>query len=233
MKAADTKKESTKSMPLKNKAMNILFDLDGTITDPMLGITNSVMYALKRYGIVVEDRRELYKFIGPPLAESFSRYYGFSESEGHELVKVYREYFSDKGLYENEVYEGIEDMLKTLKGEGHKIYLATSKPQVYAKRILQHFLLDKYFDGIVGSELNGDRVEKSAVITYLLGKYSLADAIMVGDRCFDIMGAKENGLASIGVLYGYGEKDELKNVGADFLAESVEDLKKILLNLGR
>ncbi len=213
--------------------MNILFDLDGTITDPMLGITNSVIYALHRYGIEVSDRRELYKFIGPPLAESFSKYYGFSKEEGYELVKVYREYFSDKGLYENEVYEGVEEMLKNLKTEGHKIYLATSKPEVYAIRILEHFNLYKYFDGVVGSELNGDRVEKSAVITHLLNKYSIEDAVMVGDRCFDIMGAKVNGLASIGVLYGYGERQELKDAGVDYLAESVEDLRRLLIRLGR
>lgn len=211
--------------------MNILFDLDGTITDPMLGITNSVIYALNRYGIKVRDRCELYKFIGPPLAESFSKYYGFSKEEGHKLVEVYREYFSDKGLYENEVYEGIEKMLKNLKSEGHKIYLATSKPEVYAKRILEHFDLYKYFDGVVGSELNGDRVEKSAVIAYLKDKYKLEKAIMVGDRCFDIIGAKENNLTSVGVLYGYGEREELAD--ADYLADNVGDLEKILIKLGR
>lgn len=213
--------------------MNILFDLDGTITDPMLGITNSVIYALKRYGIEVTDRRELYKFIGPPLAESFSKYYGFSKSEGYELVEVYREYFSDKGLYENEVYDGVEKMLNNLKGEGHKIYLATSKPQIFAEKILEHFGLSKYFDGVCGSELNGDRVEKSEVIAYLKDRYSIKDGVMVGDRSFDILGAKANDLISVGVLYGYGEQSELDGAGADYLVEKVHDLEKVLNNLGR
>ena len=213
--------------------MNILFDLDGTITDPMLGITNSVIYALKRYGIEVTDRRELYKFIGPPLAESFSKYYGFSKSEGYELVEVYREYFSDKGLYENEVYDGVEKMLNNLKGEGHKIYLATSKPQIFAEKILEHFGLSKYFDGVCGSELNGDRVEKSEVIACLKDRYSIKDGVMVGDRSFDILGAKANDLISVGVLYGYGEQSELDGAGADYLVENVHDLEKMLNNLGR
>ena len=213
--------------------MNILFDLDGTITDPMLGITNSVIYALKRYGIEVTDRRELYKFIGPPLAESFSRYYGFSKNEGHKLVEVYREYFSDKGLYENEVYDGVEKMLNNLKGEGHKIYLATSKPQIFAEKILEHFGLSKYFDGVCGSELNGDRVEKSEVIACLKDRYSIKDGVMVGDRSFDILGAKANDLISVGVLYGYGEQSELDGAGADYLVENVHDLEKVLNNLGR
>lgn len=213
--------------------MNILFDLDGTITDPMLGITNSVIYALKRYGIEVTDRRELYKFIGPPLAESFSKYYGFSKSEGYELVEVYREYFSDKGLYENEVYDGVEKMLNDLKSEGHKIYLATSKPQIFAEKILEHFGLSKYFDGVCGSELNGDRVEKSEVIACLKDRYSIKDGVMVGDRSFDILGAKANDLISVGVLYGYGEQSELDGAGADYLVENVHDLEKVLNNLGR
>lgn len=213
--------------------MNILFDLDGTITDPMLGITNSVIYALKRYGIEVTDRRELYKFIGPPLAESFSKYYGFSKSEGYELVEVYREYFSDKGLYENEVYDGVEKMLNNLKGEGHKIYLATSKPQIFAEKILEHFGLSKYFDGVCGSELNGDRVEKSEVIACLKDRYSIKDGVMVGDRSFDILGAKANELISVGVLYGYGEQSELDGAGADYLVENVHDLENVLNNLGR
>ena len=213
--------------------MNILFDLDGTITDPMLGITNSVIYALKRYGIEVTDRRELYKFIGPPLAESFSKYYGFSKSEGYELVEVYREYFSDKGLYENEVYDGVEKMLNDLKSEGHKIYLATSKPQIFAEKILEYFGLSKYFDGVCGSELNGDRVEKSEVIACLKDRYSIKDGVMVGDRSFDILGAKANDLISVGVLYGYGEQSELDGAGADYLVENVHDLEKVLNNLGR
>ena len=208
---------------------NILFDLDGTITDPALGITNSVMYALKRYGIEVADRRELYKFIGPPLAGSFSEFYGFSKEEGFKAVEVYREYFSTKGIFENRVYDGIEELLNKLKESGKKIYLATSKPEIYANAILRHFGLDKFFDGVVGSELNGERVEKSEVIEYVMKKYSISHGVMVGDRCFDILGAKKNGLMSVGVLYGYGTKEELKEAECDFLISSVSELEKLLL----
>ena len=176
---------------------NILFDLDGTITDPAMGITNSVMYALKKFGIEVPERSELYKFIGPPLAESFEKYYGFSD--GQKAVEAYREYFAPKGIFENEVYEGIEELLSTLKNRGYNIYLATSKPEIYAKQILEHFKIDKYFSDAVGSELNGDRVEKGEVIAYLLKKHNITEGIMIGDRCFDIIGAKENGLKSVGV----------------------------------
>lgn len=207
---------------------NILFDLDGTITDPALGITNSVMYALKRYGIEEEDRCKLYKFIGPPLAGSFSKYYGFSEEEGFKAVEVYREYFSEKGIFENKVYDGIEDMLKSLKENKTKIYLATSKPEIFAKKILKHFNIDKYFDDAVGSELNGERVEKAEVISHLLKKHTIKDAVMVGDRSFDILGAKKNGLVSVGVLYGYGNRKELEQAGAEYIVSDVSELKKIL-----
>ena len=203
---------------------NILFDLDGTLTDPALGITNSVMHALKRFNIPLPPRDELYKFIGPPLAESFEKYYGFSD--GQVAVEVYREYFSIKGLFENELYDGIDNLLKTLQEKGHKIFLATSKPEIYAKQILEHFKIDKYFTDAVGSLLNGNRVEKGEVIAYLLKKHNITDAIMIGDRCFDIAGAKENGIKSIGVLYGYGTEDELKD--ADFIVSSVTELKNLL-----
>ena len=225
-------KESTKSMPLKNKAMNILFDLDGTITDPMLGITNSVMYALKRYGIVVEDRRELYKFIGPPLAESFSRYYGFSESEGYELVKVYREFFSDKGLYENEVYEGIEDMLKTLKDEGHKIYLATSKPQVFMDHIAKTCDLRKFFDVIVGADADKLDSGKKDIIEKAfnsLRPQGCEKPLMVGDTKYDILGAKNADVPSVAVTFGFGSIDEMIVAGATYVAKNCEDIKKIVL----
>ena len=203
---------------------NILFDLDGTLTDPALGITNSVMHALKRFNIPLPPRDELYKFIGPPLAESFEKYYGFSD--GQVAVEVYREYFSVKGLFENELYDGIEELLKLLYENGYRIYLATSKPEIYAKQILEHFKIDKYFTDAVGSLLNGNRVEKGEVIAYLLKKHNITDAIMIGDRCFDIAGAKENGIKSIGVLYGYGTKEELKD--ADFIVSSVSELKNLL-----
>jgi len=209
----------------------VLFDLDGTLTDPAIGITNSVMHALKKYDIEVTDRRELYKFIGPPLTESFEVYYGFSNEEAKRAVEYYREYFQDKGIFENLVYDGIEDLLKILKEEGRKLIAATSKPGVFAEKILDHFQLSQYFTGIVGSNLDGTRVKKYEVIKYALDNYNITDlskAIMIGDREHDVLGAKEAGLKCIGVLFGYGSRDELEKAGADYIAETVGDIAKII-----
>lgn len=208
----------------------VLFDLDGTLTDPALGITNSVMYALRHFGIEVQDRRELYFFIGPPLKETFEKRFGFTPDEGEEALAQYRVYFSDKGLFENSVYDGIPELLKTLTEHGTKVVLATSKPTVYADRILEHFGLKQYFTFLSGSELNGDRVEKADVIRYALDHLPITDKdrlMMVGDRSFDVDGARECGLPCIGVLYGYGDETELKDASA--IAKTVSDLKALLL----
>ncbi len=210
----------------------ILFDLDGTLTDPGIGITNSVMYALQKYGITVNDRSTLYKFIGPPLWESFERYYGFSEAEAKKAVGYYREHFSVTGLFENTVYDGIDAMLAALENAGKTLLVATSKPEVFAEQILEHFDLAKYFAFIGGSELDGARVNKDAVIRYVLemnGVTDLSTAVMVGDREHDILGAKKAGIASAGVLFGYGSRFELEAAGADFIAGTVGDLHKLLL----
>lgn len=219
-----------------NEKKIILFDLDGTLTDPGMGITNSVMYALNRYGIEVSDRTELYKFIGPPLSESFERFYGFSKEESYRAVDVYREYFSVKGLFENEVYEGIEELLKMLKAQGKIICLATSKPEKFAKQILEHFHLDRYFTLIVGSLMNGERTNKAEVIEWVLhclnedsGAWSKEQMVMIGDREHDVIGAHKNDLQVIGVLFGYGDEDELKRAGADGIAESVDELYRMLI----
>lgn len=210
---------------------NILFDLDGTLTDPGMGITNSVAYALEKFGIYVDDKRELYKFIGPPLIDSFREFYGFNDNKAELGVKYYREYFSDKGIFENTVYDGIDDMLRVLKSNNKKLILATSKPEVFAKRILEHFDLSTYFDVIAGSTLGTERNTKSAVIAYALELAKISDktdTIMVGDRKHDIIGAKENGLKSIGVLYGYGAFEELSKAQANYIIGSVSELKEIL-----
>jgi len=208
----------------------VLFDLDGTLTDPGLGITNSVAYSLKKFGIEIEDRKELYKFIGPPLHDSFMKYYGFSEKEAETAIVYYREYFRDTGIFENKVYDGIENLLKEIKTSGRKIILATSKPEEFAKRILVHFELDKYFDFAAGATMDTSRSKKGDVIAYALkgSGCSAENAVMIGDRLHDILGAKENGLASIGVLFGYGSREELENAGADYIAETVEDILKII-----
>jgi len=210
----------------------ILFDLDGTLTDPGIGITNSVMYALKKFGIEVDDRASLYKFIGPPLLESFQKFYGFSKEDSELGLKYYREYFKPKGLYENKVYEGIESLLQELKKKGKKLLIATSKPEEFAIEILKHFHLLDYFDFVAGASMDEKRVKKADVITYALESYGITDkssVIMVGDREHDVLGAKENELKSIGVLYGYGDYEELVHAGADYIAQNPEDILQIVL----
>ena len=209
----------------------ILFDLDGTLTDPALGITNSVAYALSKWDITVSDRSELFKFIGPPLLDSFSEYYGFSDEQSRLALKFYREYFTDRGMFENRVYNGIPELLSALKSRNKKLIVATSKPEEFAVRILQHFDLDGYFDFIGGASMDETRVKKADVIQYALDTCNInnkASVVMVGDRHHDIDGAKLCGLPSIGVTYGYGSIDELKDAGADFIALSVEDILKYI-----
>ncbi len=209
----------------------ILFDLDGTLTDPGLGITNSVMHALKKYGIEVEDRTSLYKFIGPPLIDSFEKYYGFSHEEAAKSVDYYREYYKDKGIYENAVYDGVEELLKSLREKGKKIILATSKPEPFAKEILRHFGLEKYFLFAAGSTMSETRTNKAEVIEYALSECGITDksaVVMIGDREHDIIGANKNGIDSIGVLFGYGSREELESAGATYIAETVENIEKYI-----
>lgn len=215
----------------------ILFDLDGTLTDPKEGITNSVAYALKYYGIE-ENPDKLLCFIGPPLHESFMVYYGFEADKAMEAVEKYREYFADRGIYENKLFPGTEALLKDLKTEGKKIALATSKPQVFARQILEYFHIERYFDVVVGSNLDGSRTKKSEVIEEVFSRFADLEGqpqdkkkyVMVGDRLHDIEGAKAAGIESIGVTFGYGGKRELEGAEADFIADSFEDVKKRINN---
>ncbi len=212
----------------------ILFDLDGTLTDPKEGITKSVAYALEAFGIQVEDLDTLCKFIGPPLKESFMVYYGLSDSQGDEAVAKYRERFSVTGLFENKVYAGIREMLELLKEEGKTLIVATSKPAIYSRQILEHFDLMKYFTFLSGSELDGTRVDKAEVIAYALRENDIKDlskVLMVGDREHDIIGANKNGIDSVGVIYGYGCREEFEENHATYVAESVEDLKEFTLGM--
>ena len=208
----------------------LLFDLDGTLTDPKEGITKSVRHALKAYNIEVEDLDTLCCFIGPPLKDSFIEYYGFSEEDAVNAIGVYREYFSDRGIFENEVYEGIEEMLKALTSSGKKLFVASSKP-VFVRKIMEHFGLDSYFTFMGGADLGETRVKKADVIRYVLAENGITDlekVIMIGDRKHDILGAREVGVDSVGVLYGYGDREELTGAQADFLAETVFDLQNLL-----
>ena len=211
----------------------ILIDLDGTITDPKLGITKSIQYALKAFNIPVQDLDSLCKFIGPPLRTSFMEEYGFDEVKTEEAIAKYREYFAVTGLYENVVYYGMEELLSKLKRAGKTLIVATSKPEIFAQRILDHFGLSKYFDGICGATLDHSRGTKEEVIRYALERHNIREhsqVVMVGDRLHDIEGAKSVGIASIGVLYGYGSKEELEEAGADRIAATVEELYEVIMD---
>lgn len=208
-----------------------LFDLDGTITDSAPGIVNSVIYALKKFGIEETDREKLLQFIGPPLTKSFHRFYGFTEEESWKAVEYYREYYAEKGIFECTVYEGLEDALKKIKESGRKILVATSKPEVYAKRIIEHFGLTKYFDYIAGMELDGGRGKKAQVIEYALETCKIKnrdEVLMIGDREHDVFGAESLGIDCVGVLYGFGSREELEKAGAKYVISRPEDLINIL-----
>lgn len=210
---------------------HIIFDLDGTLTDPGLGITNSIMYSLGKFGIE-QERSALYKFIGPPLRESFGVYFGFDKADAERAVQYYREYFSEKGIYENELYPGITDLLAELSQQNRKLYIATSKPQEYSLRILEHFDILKYFDFVSGSNMDGSMSAKSDLIDRIIPRISsdeLIETIMIGDRRYDIEGAKHHGIDSAAVLYGYGERFELEEVQPTYLIESTVELKNLLL----
>lgn len=209
----------------------IFFDLDGTLTDPGVGITNSVAYALKKWDIEVSERSLLYPFIGPPLSDSFQRYFGFSKEDSMKAIEYYREYFRDRGIFENEVYPGVHEMLTALRSEGKTIVLATSKPEGFAKTILEHFDLAKYFDFVAGASMDESRSKKGQVIAYALESLRITDkstVVMVGDREHDVMGAKENSLDCIGVLFGYGSREELETAGATYVAEQVGDILRFI-----
>lgn len=208
-----------------------MFDLDGTLTDPKIGITTSVHYALAKFGIEVADRETLVPFIGPPLIESFERYFGFSHEQAREAVAAYREYFGVTGLYENDLYPGIAELLAELKARDIVLGVATSKATIYAERILAHFDLDQYFDIVVGSNLDHTRVAKTEVIAHLRREHAGFQTdriVMIGDREHDIFGAAAHGVAGIGVAYGYGSPEELTGAGAFAVAHSVTELGQLL-----
>ena len=210
----------------------IFFDLDGTLTDPGEGITNSVSYALKRFGIEPPERKALYPFIGPPLKDSFAKYYGMSEDDCTLAVKYYREYYADKGIFENSLYEGIHGLLSELQERGKHIILATSKPDVFAEKILVHFGLIEFFDFVAGASMNETRTKKDEVIAHALEKCDLAhktkQILMVGDRKHDIIGAAVHGIDGLGVTFGYGSQDELTKAGAKYIAHTPQEILKFI-----
>ena len=209
----------------------LLFDLDGTLTDPSVGITNSVMYALRHMGVEPPERRTLYKFIGPPLMDSFAQEYGFSQEEARQAISWYREYFQDRGIFENAPYPGIADVLHALRGTGKRLLVATSKPEIFARRILERFGLIDAFEFVAGANLDETRTRKHEVIAYALETCGICEkdsAVMIGDREHDVLGARREGLDCIGVLYGFGSREELLGAGAIALAETVWDVGRLL-----
>lgn len=212
----------------------VLFDLDGTLTDPKLGITQCVQYALSKFNIHVNDLEELTCFIGPPLENSFQEYYGMTFDKAREAVEFYRERFRTKGMYENEVLEGVKELLEALKQEGFKLYIATSKPTIFATEILKYFNLDSYFISIIGSNLDGTRSTKQEIIEFILDSisesFSKSEVIMIGDRKHDINGANAVGIDSIGVTFGYGSEEELLNASPTYISKNIQEVLSVLLS---
>lgn len=211
----------------------LFFDLDGTLTDPGIGITNSIMYSLEKFNIKVSDRSQLYKFIGPPLMESYNRYFGFDEEKCRLAVKYYREYFSVKGLFENEVYPDTAELLKNCKDKGLKLALATSKPEEYSVRIMKHFELDKYFDCMCGSTFDASLETKADVIREAMRRLGIKDSknvLMIGDRLHDIDGAAECNMDCAAVLWGYGDINEFTQHKAKYIVKDTKELECIIFD---
>lgn len=208
---------------------HVLFDLDGTLTDPQEGIINSVQYALKRFGVQKENHELLY-FIGPPLHKSFEVILG-TEEKAFEAVDVYREYYSVKGIFENKLYDGIPELLDDLNKSNKILHIATSKPLKFAEQILHHFNIHHHFKIIMGSNMDGSRTEKHEVIQEILNQLPGAvseEFVMIGDRKYDIIGAKYHGIDSIAVAFGYGTIQELTDAEPTYIVEQVNDLKKLM-----
>ena len=215
-----------------NKYKVILFDLDGTLSDPKVGITKSVQYALQKMNIEEPDIDKLQCFIGPPLQVSFAEYYDFNEEKTKKAIDFYRERFKEKGMFENELYPNIPLLLKSLQENEFTLVVATSKPTIFAEQVLKHFNIDQYFKLIVGSNLDGTRAAKTEIIQYILEKYkehTHTEFIMIGDRKHDIIGANNTGIDSIGVTYGYGSSEELNYVKPTHIVNNIIELMDVLL----
>lgn len=204
----------------------ILFDLDGTLTESGEGITKSVQYALEKIGKPESDLEKLKVFVGPPLLDQFMKYADLDEETARKAVEYYRERYADTGIFENQVYPGVENMLNILKNKGYRLAVASSKPEYFVKKVLDHFHLTDYFEVIVGSEMNGARTGKAEVIEETLRRLGLSghtgEAVMIGDREHDVLGAAACGMKCVGVTYGYGSEEELTTAGALKTADSTD-----------
>ena len=214
------------------KYKNILFDLDGVVTDSGEGIMNSVRNALNYFEIDVKDEAELKRFVGPPLITSFSKFYGFDEEKAKLAVEKYREYYRVKGIFEQKIYDGIERLLGELHKSDKKVFLATSKPEAFAKQILEHFNLAQNFTCISGATMDLSKSKKTQIIGDIIKDHNLnlEETVMIGDRAEDIIGANENHINSIGVLYGYGDYEELSKVEPTYIVKDVKELMGLLVD---
>jgi phosphoglycolate phosphatase len=213
------------------KTENILFDLDGTLTDPKEGIVNSILYALDKLGIRENNIVELDSFIGPPLRDSFVKRYNLTDELADQAMTYYREYFSVKGLFENKLYPGVVELLHSLTSNGYQLYVATSKPTVYSIQILKHFSLDSYFREIIGSNLDNTRTDKTEIISHIISTYHVpaSHSVMIGDRQHDIIGAKNNSMKTIGVTFGYGSVEELLSFQPDFIVNNCKEIESLFV----
>ena len=217
------------------KFHTVAFDLDGTLADPTGGLTCGFKYAFKKMGLPCPDGEGLKKYIGPPLRDSFQRDFGLTDEQSNECVRLFREFFAVYGWWDNELYEGIPELLCALKQGGKKILLATSKPQVFAEKILKLFDIDKYFDVVGAATLDKSRENKEQVLRFVLSEAGICDedrsgVVLVGDTRFDVEGARRVGISSLGVLWGFGSRRELLSEGADGVVKTVDELKRILLD---
>jgi len=209
----------------------IFLDLDGTLTDPSLGIINATLQALEYFGIHESDREKLGDFIGPPLYVSFAKHYGFSREQSQKAIEVFQDYYAPKGIYENTPYPGMRELLAGWKAEGRRLVLATSKPEIFAMQILERFGMASSFTFIAGGDPCETRVHKSDVIRYALRKLGLdanIPAVMVGDTKYDILGAKELGFPTVAVTYGFGKREDIVEAGAAWIVDSVEELGALM-----
>ena len=212
------------------KYQNLLFDLDGTLTDPGHGIINGLKYSLDKFGITENDSNKLRRFIGPPLVESFIEFYHFDEEKAKTAVIYYREYYSKRGIYENELYGNMEQLLKQITAGGRNCLVATSKPQEFAQRVLKHFNIDIYFMDVLGSNFDGTMTDKREIVKTVITRNNLnkVKTVMIGDRKHDIIGAKANDIDSIAVSWGYGSIDELEEVEPAYICKNVLDILDII-----
>jgi phosphoglycolate phosphatase len=210
---------------------NILFDLDGTLTDPKEGIVNSILYALHKLGIAENCISELDSFIGPPLRDAFAERYKLSDALADKAISYYREYYAARGIFENKLYPGVHALLASLSNKNYRLFVATSKPTVYAAEVLRHFKADSWFKEITGSNLDNTRTDKTEIIATIVSRHGLiaSHSVMIGERMHDILGAKNNAMKSIAVTYGYGSPEELSACQPDFMANNCGEIEPLLV----